>query len=150
MSNFPSIRDLKVLLDDELKNGARVEIANILGVTEAIISRRFNPNDDRKPYLFEGLRESHAVCMADSHAGAVLRSYIDGLFDSWLNPPIAGEASLSCLVCNVDKETGDLVRARLANLPAHEQLKEAREVKAVAEEVIRALEEQMRLREVVR
>ena len=143
MRHAPSQQDLKRLLDDAVKHGSRARIANILGVTEGNISRRFNPNDELKLALADGLRECWAVCGADESAGQILRSYINGLFDSWLAPAKSGQAAITSLVCDVNRETADLVNARMESRPLHLQLKEAREVGAANDRVIQALERQI-------
>lgn len=151
MQNAPSQRDVKTLLSDLVKSGSRKRMANILGVTEGEISRRFNINDDRKLSIAEGLREWWALTGADPEAAEAFKHYVCGLYESWCSP-VKRTGELSLLVSGVNKETGDLVQARLAGKPAHEQRKEAVEIVKAAQRFITELdasEEAARIREAV-
>ena len=125
--NAPTQYEVKLLLDDVIPHGVRQQIAEELGVTEGDISRRFNPNDDRKCGIGEALRELIALKNADPQAFQTVRAFIDNT----LNAEDRGTSrDLSQLMGSVAKETADVVCAELEGKPAHIRRKEAVEAGA--------------------
>src|SRR5229473_5172379 len=115
MRAAPDLAKIKALLRDIVSHGDQSDVANILGCTRKDVSNRFSPESDRKPGLYEGLREAWALSCVNPEAARKLRAFIDGLFDSWLDPVQATEKNLATLIGDASQEATDLVRARLEN-----------------------------------
>jgi hypothetical protein len=146
MRAAPDLAKLKALLRDIVSHGDQADVANILGCTRKDVSNRFAPESDRKPGLYEGLREAWALSAVNPEAARTLRAFIDGLFDSWLDPVMATEKNLSTLVGDANQEAGDLVRARLENKPARQQREQALALRATVDQFIAGLDNQFELR----
>jgi hypothetical protein len=146
MQLAPDIQEIKCLLRDIISHGDQVTIANLLGVKSTDVSHRFNPDQDRKPALVEGLREGWAISIVNPEAGRKLKAYVNALFDSWLEPVKATDKNLSTLVNEALKETTELVIARSEAVPVHDQLDRALAVQQVIDQIIVGLQSQFELR----
>src|SRR5687768_14833594 len=98
MKKAPSINAIKILLRDILSHGDQEEVANILGVKPAELSRRFQVDGDRKPALYEAMRDAWAITATNQDAGWKLKAAIDELFDGWLEPVKATDKTLTTLI----------------------------------------------------
>lgn len=146
MRAAPDMAKLKTLLSDLISSGDQVDIANILGCTRQDISNRFRTDSERKPGLYEGLREAWALSAVNPEAARKLRAFIDGLFDSWLDPVTATEKNLTTLVGDASQEATDLVRARLESKPSHVQREQALALRATIDQFIAGLDNTFELR----
>ena len=144
MRSAPDQHELKCLLSDIVKHGNKTKVANILGVSPSDISQRFDAeNETRKLALAEGLREVWAICGADQEAGRKLRSYIEGLFDCWLDSVKVTDKNLSCLLSDASQDALSLLRARsIDGKPVHVQREQALAVRATIDQFIAGLESQ--------
>lgn len=139
----PLQHDVKRFLSATVKHGTHKRLACALGVSRGDVSRRFSPNDeDRKLAIAERLEEARQLCLIDPVQGELLRHYIDGLFESWLNPS-RPQSDITELTCKVNKETAELVEVRLKNQCEHAQLKEALDVVSAASQVAREIQGQI-------
>lgn len=146
LRSAPDIQEIKSLLGDILAHGHREKVANVLGVTRKDISNRLSPDENRKPGLVEGLREYWAICVVSQEAGRKLRAYIDGLSDSWLNPPVGTDKNLATLIGEAGEEMATLSRMRHEGKPIHEQREQALAARAALDQFLAALETQFELK----
>lgn len=148
MRTAPDLAKLKALLRDIVDHGDQSDVANILGCTRKDVSNRFNPDSDRKPGLYEGLREAWAISAVNPEAARKLRAFIDGLFDSWLDPVQATEKNLATLVGDALDEAAELARTRMESKPVHLQREQALALRATVDQFISGLDNQFELRAV--
>src|SRR5215216_4256945 len=83
MKSAPTQYEVKSLLSLVIPRGAQKEIARGMGVSDGDISRRFNPNDDRKLGTAEGLCEQLHIIETCPDEWPTLRAYIESLWDEW-------------------------------------------------------------------
>lgn len=147
MSQAPNQFETEQFLDDAIKHGVRQKLANALDVTVSEISQQFNPYEPaRKSYYYQFKRQLCALCEIDPGAARLIFADLHSSFDEWLKSvKVTGELSL--LVCDVEKEAGDLIRAKLQDKPAHVQRKEALEIRAAVDRFIAELDAAGQLRE---
>jgi len=117
-------------------------MANILGVNPADISHRLDPNSERKLNLAEGLREAWALCGANADAGRRLQAYLNSMFVGWLGEPSLSGRKLCAVAGDVAREFGEFMDARLRDLPAAQQMKEAVEARETLDRFIHGLQSQ--------
>lgn len=147
MRAAPDLAKLKALLNDIVNYGDQADVANILGCTRKDVNNRFNPEQERKPGLYEGLREAWALSVVNPDAGRKLRAFIDGLFDSWLNPVKATDKNLSELTDTAMQEAVELMRARIVeNKPVRVQREQALALRATVDQFIAGLDNQFELK----
>lgn len=125
--NAPTQYEVKILLSDIVPHGVMKLVAENLEVSEGDVSRRFNPNDDRKCGIGEGLRELIALKNADRKAFEIIRAFVENVLDS---EDRGTSRNLSQLMAEVVKQTGDVVCAEFENKAAHVKRKEAVEAGA--------------------
>ena len=125
--NAPTQYEVKILLSDVVPHGVLKLVAESLEVSEGDVSRRFNPNDDRKCGIGEGLRELMALKKADPKAFEIIRAFVENVLDS---EDRGTSRDLSQLMGEVAKETADVVCAELRHDPLHIRRKEAVEAGA--------------------
>lgn len=142
----PDIQEIKCLFNDILAHGTREKVANVLGVTRKDVSNRFTLDHERKPALYEGLREVWSVCLVSPEAGRKLRAYIDGLFDYWLDPPVATGKNITTIIGEAGEEMATLSREHLEERPVRDRRDQALAVRALIDEYIAVLEQQFELR----
>lgn len=138
MRSAPDEQKIKCLTDDLLVRGDRVALANVYGVTEQAVSQKFNRNGEARSHIYLGLYDLWAIAGVNEDAGRVLRTYIDGLFESWLGP--VAQRDSNELIGNMSQEFTNLLKAKLGNFPAHVQLKEALELQQILKHFIESLE----------
>jgi hypothetical protein len=112
MRPAPTQREVKSLFSLVIPHGNRKLIAQGMGVTEGDISRRFNPNDDRKLATGEGLLEQFHVIQTSPAEWQTIRAFIESLWDEWESQgklPVPSAA-------RVAKEQSDYVNAELQGL----------------------------------
>ena len=130
-------KDVKRLLTEVVSRGARKRIANHLGIAESDLSRRFSVNDERKSGIGEGLREASAIAAEDPKAYPKVKAYVESCLEA-LEPEKQMELPIHLLVCNVQKEAGDVFQAYTMDRPPQEQIREASEAIAALQQFIAA------------
>jgi hypothetical protein len=113
MKTAPTQYEVKSLFSLLIPHGNRKLIAQGMGVTEGDISRRFNPNDDRKLGTAEGLLEQFHIIQTSPTEWPAIREYIEALWDEWETGgclPIPTDAQVA-------KEQHDYVEAVLQGAP---------------------------------
>lgn len=83
MKPAPSQEEVKKLFSLVIPRGNKKLIAAGMGVHESDISRRFNPNDDRKLATAEALLEQFHVIQTSPAEWLTIRAYIESLWDEW-------------------------------------------------------------------
>ena len=83
MKSAPTQYEVKSLFSQLIPHGNRKLIAQGMGVTEGDISRRFNPNDDRKLATAEGLLEQFHIIRTSPVEWLAIRAKIEALWDEW-------------------------------------------------------------------
>jgi hypothetical protein len=83
MKSAPTQHEVKSLFSQLIPHGNRKLIAQGMGVTEGDISRRFNPNDDRKLGTAEGLSEQFHIIQTSPVEWPAIRAFIEALWDEW-------------------------------------------------------------------
>jgi|ERR1051326_4133667 hypothetical protein len=79
----PTQHEVKSFFSLLISHGKRKQIAQGMGVSEGDISRRFNPNDDRKLGTAEGLLEQFHIIQTSPAEWSAIREYIEALWDEW-------------------------------------------------------------------
>lgn len=113
MKPAPTQHEIKSLFSLVIPHGNRKLIAQGMGVTEGDISRRFNPNDDRKLATAEALLEQFHVIQTSPAEWPTIRAYIESLWDEWETEgklPVPSAAQVA-------KEYNDYVTAELQDAP---------------------------------
>lgn len=142
----PAIRKVKTVLRDITSDSNQSGIAALLGVTHQDISQRFTPGNPRKPALFEGLRESWAVCVENDDSGWKLKAYVVSLFDSWLNPVKATEKTITALIQEGHESYGKVITARLEGRPLGELREELQRARKAIDQLESALDNEFELK----
>jgi len=109
MKSAPSQREVKMLFSLVIPRGTKKLIAQGMGVSEADISRRFNPDDDRKLATAEGLLEQFHVIKTSPEQWLAIREYIESLWDEWQTRGTLPVPSAAQVV----KEQSDYIEAEL-------------------------------------
>jgi hypothetical protein len=112
MKPAPTQHEVKSLFSLLIPHGNRKLIAQGMGVSEGDISRRFNPNDDRKLGTAEGLLEQYHIIQTSPTEWLTIRALIESLWDEWETQgrlPVPSAA-------RVAKEQSDYVTAELQGL----------------------------------
>jgi hypothetical protein len=142
MMHAPNEQQIRCLLDDLLKRGDRMRMANIFQVTEQAVSQRFSRNSEGPCHLYQGLFDAWAICGANPVTGAELREFVVSQFDLWLGSTTSGASG--DLAGDVVRETADVVIAELEKQPAHKRLTEALEAQTKLTEYIKSLQPALR------
>jgi hypothetical protein len=113
MKPAPTQYEVKSLFSLVIPRGAQKLIAHGMGVSDGDISRRLNPNDERKLATAEGLLEQFHVIETCPDEWPTLRAYIESLWDEWETGgrlPVPSAAQVA-------KEQSDYVSAELQDAP---------------------------------
>ena len=79
----PTQHEVKSFFSLLISHGKRKQIAQGMGVSEGDISRRFNPNDDRKLGTAEGLLEQFHIIQTSPSEWISIRELIEALWNEW-------------------------------------------------------------------
>lgn len=143
----PDTIEIKTVLRDAVSHGTVAKVANILGVTPGDISHRFDPNNERKMNLTEGLREMWALALADPEAYRIVKTYCVMLMDSWAEPVPTSDKSLSGLVGEAAQKLIDLQTARfIDNRSENAQREEALAIITALQQFLAGLGKQLELK----
>jgi hypothetical protein len=108
----PDTVQIKTILRDAVSHGTMQKMANILGVSHSEISRRFDPNQEKRAYIAESARELWGLACTDPEAYQIVKTYFVMLLESWAEPVPTSDKSLSGLVGEAAQKLNDLQKAR--------------------------------------
>lgn len=83
MKPAPTQHEVKSLFSLLMPRGTQKLIAQGMGVSDGDVSRRFNPNDERKLGTAEGLLEQFHIIQTSPDEWRAIRAYIESLWDEW-------------------------------------------------------------------
>jgi hypothetical protein len=144
VKSAPTQYEVKALFSLVIPHGNRKLIAGGMGISEGDVSRRFNPNDERKLATAEALLEQFHVIQTSPEQWPTIRAYIESLWDEWetqgrLPVPTAAQ---------VAKEQSDYVTAELQGAPPSRKGMELAQSIAYSKRRLAHIEEDDALRKV--
>lgn len=127
-----------MFLSKTLTRGDIESLAAILDVSPSLISQQFNPDEDKKSYLYQAIRMLWAAYQVSPELGDSWLKLFNCYARKWSHAPIE-KANLPDLAGRAVSEVADVVVAQLNNLPFERQLIEAQQARTAIESYINGL-----------
>lgn len=128
-----------------MTHGDSEEVANLLDIQPAVLSRRCQVDGNVRPGLYEGLREAWAVSETNADGGWQLRAAINAYFDLWLEPVKATDKTIPGMIKDAQESLTELVVAKLENRPLREVREKARTSRSALDQLIAGLDNEFGL-----
>jgi hypothetical protein len=135
--NLPPQREIKIFIRDCLKHGDLVKLAEREGVHLSAISQRLNPNLDTPCSLYQALKQLRGLIEVNKEAGGKVWTLVTTIVERWFEE--SETASADDLLGSVTAEFADIVKARLAGLPTHQQRMEVVELQKALSRYLESL-----------
>lgn len=138
--NLPSQREVKIAIRDSLRHGDLAELANLRHIGESAISQSYNPNLETPCGIYQGLKQLSEISAVNTGALRTVWAYLSEIVEPDLVADVMAYSECPDeLLGNATSEFADVVKARLANKPIHEQRVEVLEAIEVLSRLLKNL-----------